>query len=63
MTTAEEKADAYLSAFLAEYPEFTLMEGGWSDDALRTAYAAGYRAAEHYRALLLRAIRNARPAS
>ena len=61
MTAAEEKAEAYLGAYIEEYPEPTLMEGGWSDEAMKRAFAAGYQAAEKYRLLLQAAIRNTSP--
>lgn len=39
-----ERAEAYLANRLATCPELELLDGGWSDDALKRAYAAGYAA-------------------
>lgn len=39
---ARGAADAYLADYLLANPELTLVEGGWSDDAMRRFFVAGW---------------------
>lgn len=55
MTNAEEKAEAYV---LANSQGRYALDVEWE---VRSAYIAGYEAAERYRVMLMAAVRNATP--
>ena len=62
MSIAEEKADSYLKFLRNEGHQDWVMAGNpWTDESIKSAYAAGYAAAERYRLILQAAIRNATP--